>query len=87
MAGKQAMKVLFGGPWNDLSDGIAVLVGMLGEQAGEAALQGVGSLGALELNVEGPRETRPAQQCSARGVLRFQSFSCSFYESHKPKFS
>jgi hypothetical protein len=40
----ESLEALFGGPWDDLSDGIAVLVGVLSEQIGEVTFEGLRSL-------------------------------------------
>src|SRR5262249_44294623 len=45
-----------GSAGDDLGEGVAVLVGMLGQHPGEVAFQGVGGLGAGEVDVEGAQE-------------------------------
>ena len=50
--GEQALEALLGGAGDDLGDGVAVLVGLLGQQAGEVAFQGGGALAAGEVDVE-----------------------------------
>jgi hypothetical protein len=43
---------LLGGAGDDLGEGIAVLVGVLGEQPGEVAFQGLAALAPLEVDAE-----------------------------------
>ena len=50
--GEQALEALLGGAGDDLGDGVAILVGLLGQEAGEVAFQSGGALAAGEVNVE-----------------------------------
>src|SRR5262249_50087603 len=54
--GEQSLEGLLGSAVDDLGEGVAVLVGMLGQHPGEVAFQGVGGLGAGEVDVEGAQE-------------------------------
>src|SRR5271166_519220 len=65
---QKALEALLGGPRDDLGDGVAVLVGVLGEQPGEVALQCLGSLAPVEVDTEGGEELGQLGQWSARGV-------------------
>ena len=67
-AGQQVVQALLGGAGDDLGDGIAVLVGVLGQQPGEVAFQGLPPLGAAEVDMEGGEELVQLRQWSARGV-------------------
>src|SRR5208337_4058885 len=64
----KALETLLGGPRYDLGDGVAVLVGVLGEQPGEVALQCLGSLAPVEVDTEGGEELGQLGQWSTRGV-------------------
>ena len=68
MAGQEALESLLGGAGDDLGDGVAVLVGVLGEQPGEVAFQGLGSLAPLEVDAEGGEELGQFGQRSAGDV-------------------
>src|SRR5271165_4887706 len=50
--GKQALELLFGGAGYARSDGIAVLVGQLGQQPSQVAIQGMSPFAAREMNME-----------------------------------
>jgi hypothetical protein len=65
---QKALEALLGGPRYDLGDGVAVLVGVLGEQPGEVAFQCLGSLAPVEVDTEGGEELGQLGQWSARGV-------------------
>ena len=66
---------------NDLGQGVAVLVGVLGEHPGEVALQGVSGLGAREVDVEGTKELVQSRH-RLRGSQRF-----SFGVLHTPLYA
>src|SRR5208337_5542455 len=50
--GEQALELLFGGAGYARSDGIAVLVGQLGQQPSQVAIQGMSPFAAREMNME-----------------------------------
>ena len=54
--GQQPLEALLGGAGDDLGDGVAVLVGVLGEQPGEVAFEGLRPLAPLEVDAEGGEE-------------------------------
>jgi len=54
--GEQPLEGLLGSAGDDLSEGVAVLVGVLGQHPREVAVQGVGGLGTGEVDVEGAQE-------------------------------
>ncbi len=86
-AGLFILVVLFGIYPGDLSDGVAVLVGVLGEQSGEVAFESLGSLAPLEVEAEGGRGTRPVRAEGCRGRVGFGSSSYPYYEFCDPRFS
>ena len=51
-AGHEPLESLLGGAGDDLGEGIAVLVGVLGEQSGEVAFQGLAALAPPEMDAE-----------------------------------
>jgi hypothetical protein len=55
-AGQESLEALLGGARDDLGEGVAVLVGVLGEQTGEVAFEGLGSLTPPEVDAEGSEE-------------------------------
>ncbi len=65
---QQALEPLLGGAGDDPGEGVAVLVGMLGEQAGEVASQGPRPLAAPEVDAEGGKEFGQLGQRDAGGV-------------------
>ena len=65
---QKALEALLGGPRDDLGDGVAVLVGVLGEQPSEVAFQCPGALAPVEVDTEGGEELGQLGQWSARGV-------------------
>lgn len=67
-SGEQALESLLGGPWHRLGDGVAILVGQFGEQAGEVAFEGVGTLGAGEVHAEGSEELGQFRQRLSRSL-------------------
>src|SRR3954451_24030914 len=54
--GQQTLKLLLGGTGDARGDGITVLVGQLGQQPGEVAIQGMPFLAAQEMDMERPEE-------------------------------
>ena len=54
--GQEPLESLLGGAGDDLGEGVAVLVGVLGEQPGEVAFQGLAALAPLEMDAEGFEE-------------------------------
>ena len=72
MSGQQVVQALLVGAGDDLGDGVAVLVGVLGQQAGQVAFQGLPPLGAAEVDVEGSQELVQLRQRRRRGMR----FSC-----------
>ena len=79
--GEQALEALLGGAGDDLGDGVAILVGLLGQQPGEVAFEGGGALAAGEVDAE--RLQEPASSGSGVRAERgaFGSYSCPFYGS------
>ena len=69
MLGEQALEALLGGAGDDLGDGVAVLVGVLGEQAGEVAFEAAGALAAGEVDAERFQELGQFRQ-RLRGCLQ-----------------
>jgi hypothetical protein len=59
---------LLGGAGDDLGEGVTVLVRVLGEQAGEVAFEGLGSLAPLEVDAEGGEELSQFGQWGAGSV-------------------
>ena len=75
-AHQQALEPLRGGVGDDRGEGIAVLVEVLGEQAGEIAFEDLISFAASELNMERAKELvqpRPAAALPGREVCRLCS--------------
>src|SRR5262249_569790 len=50
--GQEPLEALLGGAGDDLGEGVAVLVGVLGEQPGEVAFQGLSALAPPEMDPE-----------------------------------
>jgi len=65
---QEALEALLGGAGDDMSESVAVLVGMLGEQSGEVAFEGLGSLAPLEVDAEGGEELGQFGQRGAGSV-------------------
>ena len=82
----RSVQALLVGARDDLGDGVAVLVVVLGQQAGEVAFQGLAPLGTWKWTWKG-RGIRPTPAVECQGRVGFESFSCPYYESHQPKFS
>jgi hypothetical protein len=66
--GEQALEALLGGAGDDLGEGVAVLVRVLGEQSGEVAFEGLRALAAREVDAEGGEELGQFGQRGAGGV-------------------
>jgi hypothetical protein len=66
--GQEALEALLGGAGDDLREGVAVLVRVLGEQAGEVAFQGLGSFAPLEVDAERCEELGQSGQRGAGRV-------------------
>jgi hypothetical protein len=66
--GEQPLEALLGGAGDDLGDGVAVLVGVLGQEAGEVAFQGLRPLAPLEVDAGGGEELGQVGQRCAGGV-------------------
>jgi len=67
--GEQLVQPLLAGVGDDLGEGIAVFVGVFGEQSGEVTLEGLSPLGAAEVDMEGTEELVQFRQ-SRRGCMR-----------------
>ena len=67
-AGQQVVQALLVGAGDDLGEGVAVLVVVLGQQAGEVAFQGLPPLGAAEVDVERAQEFVQLRQGRGRGM-------------------
>lgn len=65
---QQALEALLGGAGDDPGEGVAVLVGMLGEQAGGVAFQGLRPLAAPGVDAEGVEEFGQLGRRDAGGV-------------------
>src|SRR5262249_52946985 len=81
---QEPLEALFGGPWDDLSDGIAVLVGVLGEQPREVTFEGLRSLAPVEVDSEGGEELGKFGHRGPRGVRKSGSSHALNYEFDPP---
>jgi hypothetical protein len=84
--GQQALETLLGGAGDDLGEGVAVRVGVLGEQAGEVAFQGGRPLAAGEVDTEGGEELGEFWQWGTGSVWDSGGLHNPFYESYEPRF-
>ena len=84
---QEALEALLAGLWDDLGEGVAVLVGVRGEQPSEVAFQGLGPLAPVEVDPEGGEELGQLGQGNRQGRVGFVSFSYNYYECREPKYS